>query len=190
MKNTRKLLVSSMIMILSCCLLFAGTTFAWFSDSVTSGNNIITAGNLDVELEYSFTGENDWESVDEKTSILTKEDKWEPGFTKVVYFRIKNAGSLDFKYSFNMNIDETPGTNVAGKQFNLSDYLKFGSHFKEAEELEKLANRNAYVEQATRDLNEKNVLVGQPAKTLKVGKDTFGWLVITMPTSVGNEANA
>ena len=58
-----------MIMILSCCLLFAGTTFAWFSDSVTSGNNIITAGNLDVELEYSFTGENDWESVDEKTSI-------------------------------------------------------------------------------------------------------------------------
>ena len=51
MKN-RKILVSSMIMIISCCLLFAGTTFAWFSDSVTSNNNIITAGNLDVELEY------------------------------------------------------------------------------------------------------------------------------------------
>ena len=86
MKNTRKLLVSSMIMILSCCLLFAGTTFAWFSDSVTSGNNIITAGNLDVELEYSFTAnaDEDWIAVNKDTSILTKADKWEPGFTKVV----------------------------------------------------------------------------------------------------------
>ena len=188
MKNTRKLLVSSMIMILSCCLLFAGTTFAWFSDSVTSSNNIITAGNLDVELEYSFTAnENDWDAVNKDTSILTKADKWEPGFTKVVYFRIKNAGSLDFKYSFNMNIDETPGTNVAGDPFYLSKSLKFGSDFEDAE---KLDNRNAYVAQATRNLNEKNVLVGQPAKKLEAGKDTFGWLVITMPTSVGNEANA
>ena len=64
MKNTRKLLVSSMIMILSCCLLFAGTTFAWFSDSVTSDNNIITAGNLDVELDYLTTGlDGDWKTV-------------------------------------------------------------------------------------------------------------------------------
>ena len=189
MKNTRKLLVSSMIMILSCCLLFAGTTFAWFSDSVTSGNNIITAGNLDVELEYSFTAnaDEDWIAVNKDTSILTKADKWEPGFTKVVYFRIKNAGSLDFKYSFNMNIDETPGTNVAGDPFYLSKSLKFGSDFEDAE---KLDNRNAYVAQATRNLNEKNVLVGQPTKKLEAGKDTFGWLVITMPTSVGNEANA
>jgi predicted ribosomally synthesized peptide with SipW-like signal peptide len=192
MKNTRKLLVSSMIMILSCCLLFAGTTFAWFSDSVTSENNIITAGNLDVKLEYSFTAEKeeDWKVVEEDTSILTEGDKWEPGFTKVVYFRISNIGSLDFKYSFNMKINETPATNVAGNQFNLSDYLKFGSYFKEAEKLEKLENRNAYVDEATGKLNKNNVLVGNPAVQLDAGDKVFGWLVITMPTTVGNEANA
>ena len=29
-----------------------GTTFAWFTDSVTSTNNIIKSGTLDVELYY------------------------------------------------------------------------------------------------------------------------------------------
>ena len=73
MKNSRKLLVSSLIMIISFCLLFAGTTFAWFSDSVTSGNNIITAGNLDVELEYSTDGKT-WSTVESDTSIFKEEN--------------------------------------------------------------------------------------------------------------------
>ena len=86
MKNSRKLLVSSLIMIISFCLLFAGTTFAWFSDSVTSDNNIITAGNLDVELEYSTDGTN-WTKVDSNVTLFNS-NTWEPGHAEVVLLKV------------------------------------------------------------------------------------------------------
>ena len=96
MKSRRKLVVSSMIMILVCCLFFAGTTFAWFSDSVSSNNNIISAGNLDVELEYSYDAE-DWKVVDEDTYVFDQEALWEPGYTEYVFLRVSNLGSLSLK---------------------------------------------------------------------------------------------
>ena len=100
MKNSRKLLVSSLIMIISFCLLFAGTTFAWFSDSITSSNNIITAGNLDVELEYSTNGGESWDKVTE-APIFTS-NTWEPGHAEAVLLKVVNKGSLALKYSLSL----------------------------------------------------------------------------------------
>ena len=174
-------------MILVCCLLFVGTTYAWFSDSVSSNNNIITAGTLDVELEYSTDG-TVWAPVSENTSILSADDRWEPGFTKVVYFKISNKGTLDFKYTFNMNLTlEYAGINVYEQPFQLSDYLKYGSNIGD-EQLTELANRDAYVAAATNKLAPRNTLADK--NLLEAGKAEYGWLVITMPTTVGNEANA
>ena len=51
-KTTRKALVLSLLSLLLCCSMLVGTTFAWFTDSVTSANNIIKSGNLDITLEY------------------------------------------------------------------------------------------------------------------------------------------
>ena len=45
-------LTSAAAVVMSFSMLL-GTTFAWFTDSVTSANNIITSGNLDVELYHS-----------------------------------------------------------------------------------------------------------------------------------------
>ena len=64
-KTTRKALVLSLLALLLCCSMLVGTTFAWFTDSVTSGNNKIIAGNLDVELEY-YNG-TEWEKVNTNT---------------------------------------------------------------------------------------------------------------------------
>ena len=36
--------------LLLCISMLIGSTFAWFTDSVTSGNNKIAAGTLDVQL--------------------------------------------------------------------------------------------------------------------------------------------
>ena len=186
MKNMRKVLVSSLIMILTCCLFFAGTTFAWFSDSVTSNNNIITAGTLDIELEASYDGQA-WFDVNEDTEILSASDLWEPGFTKVVYFKVKNMGSLDLKYSFNVSIVmENAATNVYGEEFKLSDYLKYGSSSAN-EDFVALTNRDAYVAASANKLASKNVLAN--AVKLEAADVHYGWLAITMPTSVGNEAN-
>ena len=48
----RALLMSGLAMLLSISML-VGTTFAWFTDTVSSGTNTIVAGNLDIELYHS-----------------------------------------------------------------------------------------------------------------------------------------
>jgi predicted ribosomally synthesized peptide with SipW-like signal peptide len=89
--------VSSVLSLLLCVSMFVGTTFAWFTDSVFSMNNIIQAGNLDIELEW-YDPVLGWLSVNENTNVFPKDSLWEPGHTEVVYLRIKNAGSLALKY--------------------------------------------------------------------------------------------
>ena len=51
-KTTKRALFSSVVALLLCFTMLLGTTFAWFTDSVTSANNIIKSGNLDVNLYY------------------------------------------------------------------------------------------------------------------------------------------
>ena len=51
-KNTKRALLTSVLSLTLCGSMLVGTTFAWFTDSVSSTNNVITAGNLDVELYY------------------------------------------------------------------------------------------------------------------------------------------
>lgn len=188
MKNTRKLLVSSMIMILSCCLLFAGTTFAWFSDSVTSDNNIITAGNLDVELDYLTTGlDGDWQTVQD-ASIFTNDTIWEPGHTEAVVLRVKNAGSLAFKYSLKLKVtEEVESVNVEGDPFKLSDYLTVGAKVTEEFEGKAIESRNGAKEIA-KD-NEIGFASITPFASLLKGEESYVQLVIYMPEEVGNEAN-
>ena len=48
--QTRRALLLSALSLLLCMSMLVGTTFAWFTDSVTSGRNMIAAGNLDVVL--------------------------------------------------------------------------------------------------------------------------------------------
>ena len=43
----------SILALMLCFMMLIGTTFAWFTDSVSSDNNTIQAGNLDVELAYA-----------------------------------------------------------------------------------------------------------------------------------------
>ena len=49
-RSTKSALLTSVVAILLCCTMLLGTTFAWFTDTATSANNVIKAGNLDVDL--------------------------------------------------------------------------------------------------------------------------------------------
>ena len=51
-KNTKRALLASVRSFMLCAAMLVGSTFAWFTDSVTSGKNKIVAGNLDIEVEY------------------------------------------------------------------------------------------------------------------------------------------
>ena len=49
-KTTRRALLMSSLSLLLRVSMLVGTTFAWFTDSVTSAGNIIQSGTLDVDL--------------------------------------------------------------------------------------------------------------------------------------------
>ena len=69
-KTTKKALFSSVVALVLCFTMLLGTTFAWFTDSVTSANNVIQSGNLDVVLEYKSNWSDGWVTVDENTKIF------------------------------------------------------------------------------------------------------------------------
>ncbi len=50
MKTSKKALFGSVLSLLLCCSMLVGTTFAWFTDEVSSGVNTIQAGTLDIGL--------------------------------------------------------------------------------------------------------------------------------------------
>ena len=96
-KNTKRALLSSVLALVLCASMFVGTTFAWFTDSVTSGANKIISGNLDVDLELLDANGN-WNSISESNAPVFNYEKWEPGYTDVKILKIVNNGSLALKW--------------------------------------------------------------------------------------------
>ena len=184
-KNTKKTLLMSTLSLLLCVTMLIGTTFAWFTDSVSSANNIIKSGNLDVELEY-WNG-TEWVSVDGKSDILTNE-YWEPGVTQVAYLRVANAGSLAFKYQLGINVlSETAGKNANGDTFRLSDYILFGVIDGKNGQTDPYATREDAVAAVA---NGKRISTGYTkAASMVADEELYLALVVYMPTTVGNEAN-
>ncbi|MBR2987883.1 MAG: SipW-dependent-type signal peptide-containing protein, partial [Clostridia bacterium] len=46
-KSVKRAFLASLMALILCVSSLLGTTYAWFTDSVTSANNKIVAGNLD-----------------------------------------------------------------------------------------------------------------------------------------------
>ena len=104
--KTKKALRGSLFALFLCIVLLIGTTFAWFTDTASTGVNKIQAGNLKVDIvdatntNTSLKGQNmSFVNKDGSSNIL-----WEPGVTfKTPAFKIKNAGNLALKYKLTLN---------------------------------------------------------------------------------------
>ena len=116
-KVTRRALIGSMLSLLLCCSMLIGTTFAWFTDTVTSTGNIIKSGTLDVEMSWSDTRDGTYK--DASAGAIFDYQYWEPGYTEVRYVNVKNVGDLAFKFQLNIIPDVKP---VAG-EVNLADVI-------------------------------------------------------------------
>lgn len=98
-KTTRRALLLSLLAIAMCIAMLIGATFAWFTDTASTGVNKIQAGNLDIEIqnEAGKKIENlEWFANDGRAQdqIL-----WEPGCTYTLTpFKIVNNGNLALKY--------------------------------------------------------------------------------------------
>ena len=113
-KATKRALLTSVMALVMCVVMLVGTTFAWFTDTASTGVNKIQAGNLDVEL-LMYNGEEYVNISKEKepifgsgTSAVAQNNNldtlWEPGKTQVAYLAIENKGNLALKYKVALNV--------------------------------------------------------------------------------------
>lgn len=187
MKATKRALLSSVVALFLCFAMLLGTTYAWFTDTVKSANNIITSGNLDVKLEY-WDGSK-YAEVTSTTKLFNDAALWEPGHTEVAYLKVSNVGSLALKYQLNVNVvKEILGKTMTGEDLRLSDHLVFNVVDKEIETEADLYTREGAIAAAgnVKGLKSYN---SKTQELPKKGDADYVALIIYMPTNVQNEAN-
>ena len=104
-KSTKRALLGSIMAMVLCLAMLVGATFAWFTDTASTGVNRIQAGKLDVALEMKDAS-GKWVSAEGKTLDFVKAADakgeailWEPGCTyKLPELRVVNNGNLALKY--------------------------------------------------------------------------------------------
>ena len=109
-RATKRALLTSVMALVMCVVMLVGTTFAWFTDTASTGVNKIQAGNLDIELEMK-NASGGWDKAEGKTLQFKKaagheseEVLWEPGCRyELPELRIVNKGNLALKYKVIIN---------------------------------------------------------------------------------------
>ena len=137
MIKTKKSLYHSSLALLVCISMFIGSTFAWFSDSITSGKNIITAGNLDLEMYWTDNlNSGKWYNVEKDGhNTIFNYDNWEPGYTDVKYIKLVNAGKVALNYKLSLTPED--GVGKLAEVINVY-YAQGGVNVEERSDLEKL----------------------------------------------------
>jgi len=107
-RATKRALLTSVMALVMCVVMLVGTTFAWFTDTASTGVNKIVSGNLKVDIIGA-----DSDSHIEKLNFTKaagapdgEQLLWEPGCRYVTEgFKIKNAGNLALKWKAEINKD-------------------------------------------------------------------------------------
>ena len=124
MKKDRSLKQRLLAAILTMVMLtssFLGTTFAWFTDEVTSEGNTIQSGSLKIDLSHKVGDQ--WVSLKQNPDHKVFDyAKWEPGYTQVASLKIDNLGSLAMKFRLSIAVEH--GTATLGENGeNLADVI-------------------------------------------------------------------
>ena len=151
-KSTKRALLGSVMAMVLCLAMLVGATFAWFTDTASTGVNKIQAGNLDVALEMQ-NADGKWVSAEGKTLDFVKaaageQVLWEPGCTYTLpELRVVNNSNLALKYKvaitgingsakLNTVIDWTIGDVAMGTEQHLaageSNAFTIKGHMKES----------------------------------------------------------
>lgn len=187
----RALLTSVLALVLSLAML-AGSTFAWFTDTASTGVNRIVSGNLDVGLEYWGGAESGWLTAENSEDLFDKNALWEPGYTQIIYLRVANNGNLALTYAMQITpVRETVGVNVDGEEFKLSDYIKFGwmTFTVDGAGAPVALDREAAQTGVGEGAQLGTTLHRQAAEPMAADAKELVALVAWMPENVGNEAN-
>lgn len=216
-KSTKRALVASVMALFLCFTMLLGTTYAWFTDSATSGVNKIVAGNMDIGVYWATPADvvdgdipaESWKPLSNDESVFDPNALWEPGYTEAVFFKFVNEGSLALQYQLKIDIlKETLGMTKDGADIQLSNYIQ--AYACNSFEWNYTDYLFAERDQATDPVgaptpfhdtlyNAANGGIATPDGDNPLSLDSWQWLeptettyatlVLWMPTTVSNETN-
>ena len=190
MKSTKKSLWASGLSLLVCFALLLGTTFAWFTDSVTNKGNVITAGNLSIDAYaydlgndgagpftidgvnngQPFTFEKDGQNLQaQNCPAIINETTWEPGISNAKLLTVTNSGDLATKVKLEFDVTDEGLMNALWFDFIQVDQNVVTGQF------------------VRRPMSELTTLAEQTEVSLNAGQSVSFILVYGMDEDAGNE---
>ena len=124
LKSKKSALLLSFTSLLLCFAMLAGSTFAWFTDTATTGVNKIVAGNLKVDIVGADSDSHiSTLNFTKAAGAQGEAFLWEPGCRYLTEgFRIANKGNLALKWKAQVN-KGTTAANEGG--YDLLDVIDF-----------------------------------------------------------------
>lgn len=126
LKETKNLLTVSFISILFSLLALTGTTYAWFTSTISNSSNRIQAGSLDVGLLAEDVNHQIIDLSSDEVAVFNVESLL-PGNPVQTILTVKNKGTVDLKFAlfFNIKEDYSPdGTEDAKLSKMLKVYVR------------------------------------------------------------------
>lgn len=122
MKAVKRSIILCALSLALCVALLVGSTFAWFSDSITNSGNTISAGSLQAQWSYRTLNSDDtaeYTAVGEELPLFSSDTVWQPGEPHGYDFKVENVGSVEFVWELAIDLADTAGES----QNNLTDVL-------------------------------------------------------------------
>ena len=171
------------VSLLTLCLSFTmllGTTYAWFTDSVSSTGNVIKSGTLDVGFYWAEGTEApasaNW--TDAKDGAIFKNDLWEPGYAETKHIKITNEGTLSLAYKLAI----IPHGQVSELADVIEVYYVVG-----ATELDDRTDLDSKYIGTLRDLIKNGIAAGTLEAKDKGQSEYTATIVLKMAEEAGNE---
>ena len=115
-KSKKTALLMSFTSLLICFAMLVGSTFAWFTDTASTGVNKIVSGKLKVDI-VGETGDTHLDTLNFTKAAGAEDEQllWEPGCRYLTEgFRIANKGNLALKWKAQVNKDSITDGKVEG----------------------------------------------------------------------------
>ena len=132
LKSKKSALLLSFTSLLLCFAMLAGSTFAWFTDTATTGVNKIVSGNLKVDIVGADSDSHiSTLNFTKAAGAQGEAFLWEPGCRYLTEgFRIANNGNLALKWKAQVNKDnitngKVEGSTIAKDGMSLLDVIDF-----------------------------------------------------------------
>lgn len=130
-------LCTSLLSTLLSLVMLVGTTFAWFTESITTGVYTITAGKLSTVTSYctDLTNPNpNWQPLNESNTTLFGGMTFSnPNTTQTAYLKLENESSNPVKYLISFlcgsetpgRLEKSVGTTITTSEGKLSELMSF-----------------------------------------------------------------